>query len=157
MDENTFHTKTTFQTFPNVCLYKMLNIEAKKKTVYVSKKTVKEPPLSSSINFPVFTSTNVRISPIILSEFHYQLFCQTCVKLIKAITSVSPKLNLNQEHPSKILVFLVKPLYNWFHDNFSNRNARVTKLWLHGHIYSTIWVTWQKFVGVIPFILRRHK
>ena len=84
----------------------MLNIEAKKKTVYFSEKA----PLSSSINFPLFTSTNVRISPIILSEFHYQLFCQTCVKLIKAITSVSPKLNLNQEDPSKILVFLVKPL-----------------------------------------------
>ena len=40
----------------------------------------------------------------------------------------SPKLlKLNQNHPSKKKKFLVKLLYNWGYDNFSNVNARVTK------------------------------
>ena len=43
----------------------------------------------------------------------------------------------------------------------SYKDARVTKLWSHDHIYNIIWVTWSNFVGgvmdsnydVITFIL----
>ena len=62
----------------------------------------------------------------------------------------------------KKVVFLVNFLQNWDCDNFSYRNARVTKLWSHDHIYSTTWLTWWNFLGdlinrnynVINFILK---
>ena len=40
------------------------------------------------------------------------------------------------------MIFLVKFLENWGYDNFSHRNARVTKLWSHDNIYNIIWHTW---------------
>ena len=49
-------------------------------------------------------------------------------KVSKLYLSASPKLlDLNQEHPSKKLVFLIKSLYNCSYNNFSHRNARFTK------------------------------
>ena len=52
------------------------------------------------------------------------------VKTLKARLIASPKLlNLNQDHLSKRVFFQVKPLQNWGYDNFSHRNARVTKVW----------------------------
>ena len=62
---------------------------------------------------------------------------------LKAIPRANPKLlNLNQEHPSKKLLFWLKSLWSFCYDNFSHRDASVTKLWLHDHIYNTIWATW---------------
>ena len=58
----------------------------------------------------------------------------TLVYNFKVTPSSSPKLlNLNQDHPSKKVVLLVKSLKNWRYDNFSHRNARVTTLvtWPH--------------------------
>ena len=54
---------------------------------------------------------------------------------MKAIPGAIPKLlNLNQEHSSKNLVFLVKSIWNWNYDNFSyERNPRVNKLWSLDH------------------------
>ena len=84
---------------------------------------------------------------------------------MKAIPSVIPKLlDLNQEHPSKRAFFLVKFLSKWSY-NFSQRNAKVTKLWSHDHIYNAVWVTWQNFVvnvfdksyGAIIFLLSRPR
>ena len=66
----------------------------------------KGPPTSFS---PV-TSTNVGISPQNFLTFSFNLF-DTLVKNVKFLPSVSPKLlNLNQDHSSKIVVFLVKSL-----------------------------------------------
>ena len=36
------------------------------------------------------------------------------------------------------MIFLVKSLKNWGHDDFTNRTARVTKIWSHGYIYNII-------------------
>ena len=44
-------------------------------------------------------------------------------------------------------MFLVKSLLNWGYDNISHRNDRVNKLLSHDHIYDTIWVMGQNFVG----------
>ena len=44
--------------------------------------------------------------------------------------------------PQKKPVFLVKRF-----DNFSHRNARVTKLWSHDHTYNIIWFTLYNFVS----------
>ena len=60
--------------------------------------------------------------------------------------NASPKLlNLNQDHPSKKTVFLVKSVKNWGYDNFSHENARAIKPWSHDHIYIIIWITWYNF------------
>ena len=40
----------------------------------------------------------------------------------------------------KKVFFLVKSLWNWDYDNFSHRNAGVTKLSSHDFIYNIIWV-----------------
>ena len=48
--------------------------------------------------------------------------------------------------PQKIIL-RVKCLWNWGYDNFSHRNARVTKFWSHYHIHNIICVIWQNFVG----------
>ena len=51
---------------------------------------------------------------------------------MKVIPSANPKsLNLNQGHPSKNVVLLVKSVQNWIYYNFSQRTARVTKLYSH--------------------------
>ena len=61
----------------------------------------------------------------------------------KIIPSASLELlKLNQDHASKILVFLVKSYKIEVTIASLIKNARVTKLWSHDHIYSTIWVTW---------------
>ena len=43
--------------------------------------------------------------------------------------------------PQKSML-LVKSLQNWCYDNFSQRRARVTKLWSHGKICNIILVIW---------------
>ena len=49
---------------------------------------------------------------------------------MKIIRSANPKsLNLNQDNPSKNVVLLVKSVQNWVFYNFSQRSARVTKLY----------------------------
>ena len=84
----------------------------------------KAPPTSFS---PV-TSTNVGFGRQNFLTFSFNPF-STLVQNFKFAPSASPKLlNLNQDHPSK------KRGY----DNFSYRNARVTKLWSHDHIYNII-------------------
>ena len=45
-----------------------------------------------------------------------------------------------------IPLFLVKSLENWGYDNFSHRNARVTKSWSHDPIRNINWFTWSKFL-----------
>ena len=63
-------------------------------------------------SFPLVTSTNTGISPENFLNFSFNPFA-TLVQNFKFIPSVSPKLlNLNQDHPSKKVVFLVKSLYN---------------------------------------------
>ena len=103
--------------------------------------------------FPV-NSTNVRISPQNFMTFNFSPFA-TLVQNFKFVPSASPKLlNLNQDHRSKKAVFLVKSLQNWGCDNFSLRNATVTKLWSHENIFNIIWVTWESIVG--DFIDRNY-
>ena len=59
--------------------------------------------------FPV-TSTNVRISPYNFLTFSFNPFA-TLVQNFKFVPSASPKLlNLNQDHPLKKAIFLVKSL-----------------------------------------------
>ena len=66
----------------------------------------KGPPTSFS---PV-TSTNVEFSPKNFLTFSFNPF-PTLVQNFKFVPSASPKLlNLNQDHPSKKAVFLVKSL-----------------------------------------------
>ena len=75
----------------------------------------KGPPTSFS---PV-TSKNVGFGPQNLLTFSLNPFA-TLVQNVKFVPSASPKLlNLNQDHPSKKKIFLVKSLYNWCYDNFS--------------------------------------
>ena len=66
----------------------------------------KGPPTSF---FPV-TSTNVGIDPYNFLTFSFDPFA-TLVQTFKFVPSASPKLlNLNQDHPSKKAIFLVKSL-----------------------------------------------
>ena len=98
------------------------------------------PPLATS--FSPVTSTNVRISPQNFLTFSFNPFV-TLLQNFKFAPSASPKLlNLNQDHPSRKAIFLVKSLQNWGYYNFSHRNAAVTKLWSYDHIYNIIWITW---------------
>ena len=92
-----------------------------------------------SISFSAVTPTNVWIRPQKFLTYSFNLFTTN----YQAIPSASSKLlNLNQEHPSKKLVFLVKSQYHWDYDNFCHKNATVTKFWSCDHIYNMIWVTW---------------
>ena len=73
----------------------------------------KKPPTS----FSSITSTNVRISTQNFT-FNFNPFA-TLVQNFKATPSAKPKLlKLNQDHPLKKVVFLVKSLKNWVYDNF---------------------------------------
>ena len=66
----------------------------------------KRPPTSF---FPV-TSTNVGMGPYNFLTFSFNPF-GTLVQNFKFLPSASPKLlNLNQDHPSKKAIFLVKSL-----------------------------------------------
>ena len=81
-------------------------------------------------SFSSVTSRNVGIS---LQNF--LTFSFNPLAILVFVPSASPKLvSLNQDHPSKKAVSLVKSLWNWGHDNFSHRNFRVTKLWSHVRI-----------------------
>ena len=61
-------------------------------------------------SFSPVTSTNVGISPQSFLTFSFNFFA-TLVWNSKTILNASPKLlNLNQDHSSKKVVFLVKPL-----------------------------------------------
>ena len=98
----------------------------------------KEPPTS----FSPLPSRNIGISLKNFLTFSFNSFA-TLVKKFKTIPSASPKLlSLDQDQASKKVVFLVKSLQNWGYDTFSRRNARVTKVWWHGHINNIILVTW---------------
>ena len=68
----------------------------------------KRPPTS----FCPVTSTNVGFIPQNFLAFNFNHFA-TLVKNFKVVPHASPKLlNLNQDHPSKKVVFLVKSLSN---------------------------------------------
>ena len=98
----------------------------------------KSPPTSFS---PV-TSTNVGFGPKNFLTFSFNPFA-TLVQNLNFVPTACPKLlNLNQDHTSKKAIFLVKSLKNWGCDNFYHRNATVTKLWSHDHIYNISWITW---------------
>ena len=45
-------------------------------------------------------------------------------------------------NPQKKSVFLVKSVWNFGYDNFSHKDAKLTKIWSHDHIYYIIWATW---------------
>ena len=65
-----------------------------------------------STSFPFATSENVGISPQNFLTVSFNPF-DTLVKNVKFVPSASPKLlNLNQDHLSKEVVFLVKSLKN---------------------------------------------
>ena len=90
----------------------------------------KSPPTSFS---PV-TSANVGIRPQNFLTFIFNPFA-TLVSDFKFVPSASLKLlKLNQDH-------LSNPYKNWDCDNFSHRNAIVTKLWSHDYINNIIGVT----------------
>ena len=60
--------------------------------------------------FPPVTSTNVGFGPQNFQTFSLNPFA-TLVQNFKFVPSASPKLlNLNQDHPSKNAIFLVKSL-----------------------------------------------
>ena len=66
--------------------------------------------LDSGSSFSLVTSTNVGISSQNFLTFSFNLVA-TLVQNFKFVPSASPKLlNLNQDHPSKKAVFLVKSL-----------------------------------------------
>ena len=70
---------------------------------------VEAPPSPSTSFFPV-TSTNVGFGPQNFLTFSFNPFT-TLVQNIKFAPSASPKLlNLNQDHPLKKVIFLVKSL-----------------------------------------------
>ena len=61
----------------------------------------------------------------------------------RVIHSTSFKLlNLNQDQLSKKSVFLVKSLYQLCNNNFSHKNAKLTKIWTCDHVYHITWATW---------------
>ena len=92
----------------------------------------KRPPTCFS---PV-NSTNVGISRQNLLTFSFNSFA-ALVKNVKLLPIASPKLlNLNQDHSSEKVFFLVKSLESWRGDNFSHRNGTVAKRWSHEHIYN---------------------
>ena len=108
--------------------------------------------------FPV-TSANIGIGRQNFLTFTFDPFA-TLVLNFKAIPRASPKLlNLNQDHlwkkrffwsnPFKIDVVItsLREMLELPNFNFSQRNARVTKLWSHDHICHIIWALWQKFSG----------
>ena len=67
----------------------------------------KKAPLTS---FSPVTSTNVEFGPQNFLTFSFNLFA-TLVQNFKFVPSASPKLlNLNEDHPSKKAIFLVKSL-----------------------------------------------
>ena len=102
----------------------------------------KSPPPPPPTSFSAVTSTNVGFGPKTFLNFSCNTF-STLVRNFKFLLSASPKLlNLDQDHPSKKAIFLVKSLQNWGYDNVSHRNAIVTKLSSHGHIYNIIRITW---------------
>ena len=68
----------------------------------------------------------------------------------------SPKLlNLNLDHSSKKMVFLVKSLHNWGCDNFFHRRARVNKFWSHLQYNMIHWIKFCWWYHTQK--LRRHK
>ena len=71
----------------------------------------KVPPTSfSPTSFSPVTSTNVGLSSQNFLTFSFNPFV-TLVQNFKFVPSASPKLlNLNQDHPSKKAIFLVKSL-----------------------------------------------
>ena len=61
-------------------------------------------------NFSPVTSTNVEFGPQNFLAFSFNAFA-TLVQNFKFVPSANPKLlNLNQDHPSKKAIFLVKSL-----------------------------------------------
>ena len=99
-------------------------------------------PNQHTYSFSAVTSTNVGISSKIFLTFSFNPFA-TLVGNFKFMPSANSKLlNSNQDRPSKKAVFLVKSLWNWGYDNFSLRNARVTKILSHDHIYNIIRIIW---------------
>ena len=67
----------------------------------------------------------------------------TQLKIFRFIPITSLKLlNLNQDHPSKKSIFLVKSVWIWSYKNFSHKNAKLTKIWSCEHIYYIIWAAW---------------
>ena len=105
----------------------------------------KSPPLPQT-SFSPATSTNEWTSPKKILTFILNPLA-TLMLNFKVIPSASPKLlNLNQHHPSKVFT-LFKSLENWGYGNFSQRKAKVTKLWSDHLIYNTVRVTWQDFVA----------
>ena len=75
-------------------------------TLTLKKKPKKAPPTSFS---PV-TSTNVEFGPQNFLTFSFNPFA-TLVQNFKFVPSANPKLlNLNQDHPSKKVIFPVKSL-----------------------------------------------
>ena len=82
--------------------------------------------IHDNTSFSPVTSTNVGFGPKTFLTFSFNTFA-TQVQNFKFLPSASPKLlNLDQDHPSKKAIFLVKSLQNWGYDNFSHRNATVT-------------------------------
>ena len=99
-------------------------------------------PTQHPYRFSPATSTNVGISSQNFLTFSFNPFA-TLVGNFKFMLSANSKLlNSNQDHPSKKAVFLVKSLWNSGYDNFSLRNARVTKISSHDDIYNIIRITW---------------
>ena len=90
--------------------------------------------LKHSCQFFLCNSSNLGTSPQNFLTFSFNPF-STLVYNFKFVPSASLRLlNLNQDNLSKKAIFLVKSLWSWGYDNFSHRNARVTKLCSNDHI-----------------------
>ena len=98
-------------------------------------------PPSTSFSFVSPTKENVGFGPKNFWTFSFNIF-STLMQNFKFVPSASPKLlNLNQDHPSNKSDFSGQILINWGYDNFSHRNAAVTKFWSHYQIYNIISIT----------------
>ena len=84
------------------------------------------------------------IPPKVFGLLFLTLFPRSC-KISSSYLDACPKLlDLNQDHPSKKAVFLVKSLWTGCYGNFSHWNAKVTKLWSHvqynlNHVIKFCW------------------
>ena len=91
------------------------------------------------ISFSPVTSSSVEISFHNFLIFSFDRF-GTMLLIVEVIPSTCPEcLKLNKDQPSKNMA---KFIQNWNYDNFSQRNASVTKLWSHDPLYNIISVTW---------------
>ena len=104
---------------------------------------VKSPPTSHT-SFSRVTSKNVEVSPQNPPTFSLTILPQWFEISRPYLVPVPNHWIRTKSTPQKNWFFWSNPykIEDLKIHDFSHRNARITKLWSHGHIYSIIWVTW---------------